>query len=142
MTETRTLQFDSARSVQSLYANDLKLLKTLEDSLGVKVTTREGWVKLEGETRQVDQAQRVFEQLEQARQKGVDIHKHEFSYALNAVAEARDENLTDVVSTKIATSPRKPPIVARSAGQRNYVEAIQKHDVVFGIGPAGTGKTY
>jgi len=142
MTETRTLQFDSARSVQSLYANDLKLLKTLEDSLGVKVTTREGWVKLEGETRQVDQAQRVFEQLEQARQKGVDIHKHEFSYALNSVTEARPDNLSDVVDVKIATSTRKAPIIARTLGQRNYVEAIQKNDIVFGVGPAGTGKTY
>ena len=142
MTETRTLQFESARALQSLYANDLKLLKTLEDSLGVKVTTREGWVRLEGEPANIDQAQRVFDQLEEARQKGVDIHKHEFSYALNAVTEARDENLGDVVSAKIVTSPRKPPIVARSAGQRAYVEAMQKHDVVFGIGPAGTGKTY
>ena len=70
------------------------------------------------------------------------IHKHEFNYALNSVTEARDGNLSDVVSTKITTSSRKPPIVARSAGQRNYVEAIQKHDIVFGIGPAGTGKTY
>jgi phosphate starvation-inducible PhoH-like protein len=142
MTETRTLQFESARALQSLYANDLKLLKTLEDSLGVKVTTREGWVKLEGEPAQIERAQRVFDQLEEARRKGIDIHKHEFSYALDSVAEARDENLSDVVSTKITTSPRKLPIVARSAGQRNYVEAIQKHDVVFGIGPAGTGKTY
>jgi phosphate starvation-inducible PhoH-like protein len=136
------LQFESARALQSLYANDLKLLKTLEDSLGVKVTTREGWVKLEGEPAQIERAQRVFDQLKEARQKGVDIQKHEFNYALDSVAEARDENLTDVVATKITTSPRKPPIVARSTGQRNYVEAIQKHDVVFGIGPAGTGKTY
>src|ERR1051325_10208979 len=142
MTESRTLQFDSPRAVQSLYANDLKLLKTLEDSLGVKVTTREGWGKLEGEPRQVDQAQRVFEQLEQARQKGVDIHKHEFSYALNSVTEERPDNLTDVVDIKITTSSRKPPIMPRTLGQRNYVEAIQKHDIVFGIGPAGTGKTY
>jgi phosphate starvation-inducible PhoH-like protein len=142
MTETRTLQFESARALQSLYANDLKLLKTLEDSLGVKVTTREGWVKLEGEPGKIDQAQRVFDQLEEARQKGVNIHRHEFNYALNSVAEARDENLGDVVSTKIATSSRKPPIIARTAGQRGYIEAIQKHDVVFGIGPAGTGKTY
>ncbi len=142
MTETRTLQFESARAVQSLYANDLKLLKTLEDSLGVKVTTRDGWVKLEGEAEQVDRAQRVFEQLEQARQKGVDIHKHEFSYALNSVTESRPDNLNDVVDVKITTSSRKPPIVARTIGQRNYVEAIQKHDIVFGIGPAGTGKTY
>ena len=142
MSATRTLQFESARALQSLYANDLKLLKTLEDSLGVKVTTREGWVKLEGEAEGIDKAQRVFDQLEEARQKGVDIHKHEFSYALNSVTESRDDNIGEVVSTKIVTSARKPPIVARSAGQRAYVEAIQKHDVVFGLGPAGTGKTY
>src|SRR5436853_6309838 len=142
MTETRTLEFDSPSALQSLYANDLKLLKTLEDSLGVKVTTREGWVKLEGEPQRLDQAQRVFEQLEQARQKGVDIHKHEFSYALNSVTEARPDNLSDVVDVKIVTSARKAPIVARTLGQRNYVEAIQKNDIVFGVGPAGTGKTY
>src|SRR5216110_2207728 len=142
MTETRTLHFDNARQLQSLYANDLQLLKRMEDSLGVKVTTREGWVKLEGEPEKIEKAQRVFNQLEEAQKKGVPIQKHEFQYALNSVNESRGDDLTDVVSTKIATSPRKPPIVARSAGQRNYVEAIQKHDVVFGIGPAGTGKTY
>jgi phosphate starvation-inducible PhoH-like protein len=141
MTETRTLHFDNARQLQSLYANDLQLLKRLEDSLGVKVTTREGWVKLEGEPAKIDKAQRVFDQLEEARQKGVPIQKHEFQYALNSVSEAREENLSEV-ATKVLASPRKPPIVARSAGQRNYVEAIQKHDIVFGIGPAGTGKTY
>lgn len=142
MTESRTLQFESARSLQALYANDLKLLKNLEEALGVRVTTREGWVKLEGETEQVDRAQRVFDQLEQARQKGVDIHKHEFSYALDAVTESRPDNLSDVVDAKITTSARKPPILTRTLGQRNYVDAIQKHDIVFGIGPAGTGKTY
>lgn len=142
MAESRTLQFESARSLQSLYANDLKLLKTLEDSLGVKVTTREGWVKLEGEPEQLDRAQRVFDQLEQARQKGVDIQKQQFNYALDSVAEARPDNLSEVVDVKITTSSRKPPIVMRTAGQRTYVEAIQKHDIVFGIGPAGTGKTY
>ena len=142
MSESRTLQFESARALQALYVNDLKLIKTLEDALGVRVTTRDGWVKIEGEPEQVDRAQRVFEELEQARKKGLDIRKHEFSYALNSVTEARPDNLSDVVDVKIATSSRKPPIVARTLGQRNYLEAIQKHDIVFGIGPAGTGKTY
>jgi phosphate starvation-inducible PhoH-like protein len=142
MTDSRTLQFESARSLQALFANDLKLLKTLEETLGVRVTTREGWIKIEGEPEQIDRAQRVFEQLEQVRQKGVDIRKHEFSYALESVTEARPDNLTDVVAAKIATSARKPPIVTRTIGQRHYVDAIGKHDIVFGIGPAGTGKTY
>src|SRR5438034_6420667 len=142
MTETRTLQFESPRALQSLDANDIKLLKSHEDSRDVKVTTREGWVKSEGDANRVDKAQQVFEQLEKARQQGVDIHKHEFNYALKAVSEDHDANLGDIVSTKITTSLRKPPIVARSANQRAYVEAIQRQDVVFGIGPAGTGKTY
>jgi phosphate starvation-inducible protein PhoH and related proteins len=142
MTETRTLHFENARQLQSLYANDLQLLKRMEDSLGVKVTTREGWVKLEGEPEKIEKAERVFNQLEEAQKKGVPIQKHEFQYALNSVTESRDDNLTDAVSVKITTSPRKPPIVARSAGQKNYLEAIDKHDIVFGIGPAGTGKTY
>jgi phosphate starvation-inducible protein PhoH and related proteins len=142
MTETRTLHFDNARQLQSLYANDLQLLKRMEDSLGVKVTTREGWVKLEGEPEKIEKAERVFNQLEEAQKKGVAIQKHEFQYALNSVNESRGDNLTDAVSMKITTSPRKPPIVARSAGQKNYLEAIEKHDIVFGIGPAGTGKTY
>ena len=106
------------------------------------MTTREGWMKLEGDSSRVDKAQQVFQQLERARQQGVDIQKHEFNYTLKAVTEERDESLGDIVSTKIVTSSRKPPVVARSANQRAYVEAIQKHDVVFGIGPAGTGKTY
>ena len=56
MTESRTLQFESARSLQALYANDLKLLKTLEETLGVRVTTREGWLKVEGEPEQIERA--------------------------------------------------------------------------------------
>ena len=142
MTESRTLQFESPRALQSLYANDITLLKNLEDSLGVKVTTREGWVKLEGDPGRVDKAQQVFQQLEQARQQGVDIQKHEFNYTLKAVTEERDEALSDIFATKVVTSSRRPPVAARSANQRAYVEAIQKYDVVFGIGPAGTGKTY
>ncbi len=109
MTETRTLEFESPRALQSLYANDIKLLKNLEDSLGVKVTTREGWVKLEGDRNRVDKAQQVFDQLEKARQQGVDIQRHEFNYALKAVTEEHNENLSNIVSTKIITSPRKSP---------------------------------
>lgn len=142
MTESRTLEFESARALEALYAGDLKLLKNLEDTLGIRVTTREGWVKLEGEPEKVERAQRVFEQLEQVRKKGVDIGKHEFNYALASVTEARPETLNDAVDVKITTTARKPPIVTRTNGQRSYVEGIQKHDIVFGVGPAGTGKTY
>src|SRR5256885_14028844 len=107
MTESRTLQFESSRALQSLYANDIKLLKNLEDSLGVKVTTREGWVKLEGDPSRVDKAQQVFQQLEQARKRGVDIQKHEFNYTLKAVSEELGETLIDIFLNKIVSSSLK-----------------------------------
>jgi phosphate starvation-inducible PhoH-like protein len=139
MSETRTLHFENARQLQSLYANDLKLLKSLEDSLGVKVTTREGWVKLEGEPEKIDKAQRVFNQLEEAQKKGVPIQKHEFQYALNSVSESREDNLSDAVyDHDLGPGSRRS---SRVRLQRNYVEAIDKR-IVSESGRWHCKKTY
>ena len=143
MSESQTLQFENARAIQALYGGDLKLLKNLEETVGVKVTTREGWVRIEGETENVGRAKRVFEQLERARQSGMPIRKHEFNYALSSVTEANGgDPLHELMDTRLFTSPRRPPIVPKTATQREYVKAILEHDLVFGMGPAGTGKTY
>jgi phosphate starvation-inducible PhoH-like protein len=146
MAETQTLDFENPRALQALYANDLRLLKNLEDALKVKVTTREGWIRLEGEPENLDRARQVFQQLDSARKNGVEIRRHEFDYALRSVSQpAADGNghgLGSLVDSKITVSPRRAPIVPKTAGQRSYLQLIDKHDIVFGIGPAGTGKTY
>ena len=124
---TDTLHFENARVLSALCANDLGLLRVLEDKIGVKVTSREGWVKLDGEPDKVTQARRVFEQLEQARQNGVAIRKHEFLYAVRSVAEshgAATPDLSSLASVKIHTSAKRPPVVAKTAGQLEYVHTI------------------
>jgi len=144
MSESQTLQFENARALQALYVGDLKLLKTLEEELAVKLTTRDGWVRIDGPAENIDRAKQVFEQLERAHRSGMPIHKHEFGYALRSVTEpgAANGKLHELLDAKLATSPRRAPIVPKTATQRSYVQAIQKHDLVFGVGPAGTGKTY
>ncbi len=142
MPESQTLEFDNARAVQALFANDVRLLKGLEEQLGVRVTTRDGWIRIDGEQDRIAKAKGVFEQLEAARQSGVSIHKHEFETALRAAADSNGERLNDLVDTKIVCSNRRPPIVPKTAGQRAYIRAIRTSDLVFGVGPAGTGKTY
>jgi len=146
MAETQTLDFENPRALQALYANDLRLLKTLEEALKVKVTTREGWVRLEGDPENLERARQVFEQLDTARKNGVEIRRHEFDYALRSVSQPGGDGngagLRSLVDSRITVSPRRAPIVPKTAGQRNYLQLIDKHDVVFGIGPAGTGKTY
>src|SRR6516164_7152227 len=142
MFESETLQFDNARTLQTLYANDPKLLQCLEEKLAVKVTTRDGWLRLEGERPNIEKARRVFRELEQVRQHGIQIRRHEFQYALDAVLGETCQPLGQLVGYRVLTPTRRAPIVPRSEQQLSYVQAIQAFDIVFGVGPAGTGKTY
>lgn len=142
VSDAQTLQFESGRVLQSLYGNDLALLKNLEKALEVRVTARDGMLRIEGAPERIEQTRRVFEQLERARQGGVTIRKHEFLHALRSITEPEESSLDTLLDTKILSSPKRPPIVPKTAGQRTYLQAIQTHDMVFGVGPAGTGKTY
>ena len=140
--DAQTLQFESGRTLRSLYDNDLALLKALEKTLEVRVTARDGMLRVEGATDRIEQTRRVFEQLDRARLSGINIHKHEFLQALRAVSEPEETSLDELHDTKILLGLKRPPIVPKSARQRAYLQAIQTHDMVFGVGPAGTGKTY
>jgi phosphate starvation-inducible PhoH-like protein len=142
MVESETLQFENGRALQNLYANDLRLLQTLEQKLDLKVTTRDGWLRLEGERNNIEKARQLFDQLEAARQRGMQIHRHEFQYALDVVSGRSEESLGQLAEVQILSSARRTPISPKSSQQLNYVQAIQTFDIVFGIGPAGTGKTY
>jgi len=143
--ENITLEFDNARALHALYGGDEKLLRELESRLAVRVTTRDGWMKIEGATDAIERAQQVIEQLRLAVKNGANVKRHEFLYALNSVGggeAAESGGLGALVETRIVCSPRKPPIVPKTAGQKAYLQAIHSHDITFGVGPAGTGKTY
>jgi phosphate starvation-inducible PhoH-like protein len=135
-------EFENARTLGALFLNDLGNLQLIERSLGVKLTTREGWLKVEGPEAGIEQVGRMFRQLDDARKSGLSIRKFEFNYALRSVQEADMPTLDVLVVTKIQCSAKRPPIVPKTAIQRAYIQAIQQHDMTFGIGPAGTGKTY
>jgi phosphate starvation-inducible PhoH-like protein len=141
--ETLTLEFENARTAQAVYGGDPKLLHELERRLEVRTTARDGWIRVEGEKAAVERARDAFEQLHSAVKKGITIHRQEFDHALEAsTGNGSAESLSSLIDTRIQCSPRKPPVVPRTAGQKTYVQAIQSHDITFGVGPAGTGKTY
>ena len=136
-----TLHYENARIAQQLFNNDTKNLQALNDRLGVKATCRDGWIKLEGAEAGVITAKNLFESLESAIKTGVVIRNRDFDYALNTVATEGSDSLDGLYTTTLKTSFRMAPINPKTLGQKRYVEAIQKHDITFGIGPAGTGKT-
>src|SRR4029453_18331428 len=84
----------------------------------------------------------VFEQLDEARKRGVVIRRPEFSYAMHAAGRNGGSELGRLLDLRIQTSTRRPPIVPKTDGQKAYILAMQSRDITFGIGPAGTGKTY
>ena len=137
-----TFEFENARTLGTLFLNDLGNLQLIERTLAVKITTRDGWLRAEGEAPAVELVGRVFRQLSDAQKSGLAIRKFEFNYALRSAQEPDAPTLDQLVVTKIQCSAKRPPIVPKTAMQRAYIQAIQQHDMTFGIGPAGTGKTY
>ncbi len=141
--ESRTLQFEDPHFLQSLFANDLSLLKSLQEPLGVKITTRDSWVKFEGEEGALEQAEAIFKSLEAARRKGLEISPQAFRYVVKSIAgEENEPSLDQLAEIQFLGTPSKPAVSPKTAGQLTYVQALLKEEVVFGIGPAGTGKTY
>src|SRR5688500_18640024 len=139
---SETLHYENARFAQQLFNNDPRNLDTLNEQLGVKATSREGWIKLEGVTEAVEIAKKVFQFLEKALKEGQPVRNREFAYALNVAKHDGTSALESLGSEKIHTSPKKTTVTPKTVGQKKYVDAIRQHDITFGVGPAGTGKTY
>ncbi len=100
-------------------------------------------MRIEGDAADVARGKKVFEQLEEALSKGVTIRRHEFQYALQSAAGRKGSgNLGSLLEFRIQCSSRKPPVVPKTEGQKEYLRSIMNHDITFGVGPAGTGKTY
>jgi phosphate starvation-inducible protein PhoH and related proteins len=139
---TETLHFENARVAQQLFNNDPRNLDALETQLAVKATVRDGWIKLEGAADALERAKQLFVSLEGSLKAGTPIRNREFSHALNVVKHEGVSMLKDLMNDRVQTHERKPGVTAKTVGQKKYLEAIRKHDITFGIGPAGTGKTY
>jgi phosphate starvation-inducible PhoH-like protein len=139
---TETLHFENARVAQQLFNHEPRNLQSLETELGVKATAREGWIKLEGQADALERAKHLFVSLETLLKAGTPVRNREFAHALNVVKHEGGETLKDLVSNRVMTHDRKPGVTAKTVGQKKYLDAIRNHDVTFGVGPAGTGKTY
>ena len=139
---TETLHFENARFAQQLFNNEPRNLQALETELGVKATAREGWIKLDGPAEDIERAKQLFSSLQNLLQAGSSVKNREFTHALNVVKHEGASTLKEMVNDRVQTHERKAAVTAKTVGQKKYLEAIRKHDITFGIGPAGTGKTY
>jgi phosphate starvation-inducible PhoH-like protein len=129
-------------SLPSLYGDMDKNLRLIENTYGVVLNARGNRIQIEGEEKSVARVERLLKQLADMLAQGVISQKDDVNTAIHAFSTDPSTALKDLFQKAIPVSSRKRPVAPKNETQRKYVEAIRQHDIVFGIGPAGTGKTY
>jgi phosphate starvation-inducible protein PhoH and related proteins len=130
-------------NLEPLFGTRDENLRLMEDSLGVRIDLRSDAVNVKGPDEAVARVQRIFQDFEALRRQGVNLHNGELNGMLRLVVADPATTLRSLVdSGKQRSAGVKRIVQPRSINQRKYVEAIEQHDMVFGVGPAGTGKTY
>ena len=136
--------FDNGLSWHVACAGDeVKSLRTLEKLFGVHLVARENWVQISGEEDAVARASAFFDELShfyQIRRK--QLETRDFEFLCRSFRDRSEGDIRELMKERIDVSPKKREVLPRSRRQLEYVRAIRRLDVVFGIGPAGTGKTY
>lgn len=117
-------------------------IKKIEAELKVLVVNRDGSVKITGESEAVRQAHRILQQLIELSRRGNIIQEQNVDYAIIMSKEHKEDVITEIDSDCICHTISGKPIKPKTLGQKQYVDAIRDKMIVFGVGPAGTGKTY
>jgi phosphate starvation-inducible PhoH-like protein len=130
-------------NLEPLFGTRDENLRLMEDSLGVRIDLRSDAVHIEGPETGVTRVRGIFADFEALRRQGVNPHNGELNGMLRLVVADPATTLRSLVdSGKQRSAGVKRTVQPRSINQRKYVEAIEQNDMVFGVGPAGTGKTY
>ena len=138
----RTIEFESERLFHKLYGEDPSNLIAVEKALDLKLVARGNLLWMEGEEKSLLLGQEFFSLLELAKDQGFAQSKSDFFLFLEKVKIGKLVELKELLDHPIRLQIRKKSVVPRNLGQRRFLDLMLKNDLVFGIGPAGTGKTF
>jgi phosphate starvation-inducible protein PhoH and related proteins len=141
-TVTRRIELAPEVDLLPLLGRNDDHLRTLESQLDVQIVARGHEIMLKGTGRQVAKAERVITQLADLVRGGAPLHGSELRAALRMIADDEETDLKSILSDVIAVPSRKKLIAPKSVNQKRYLDAVRANDLVFSIGPAGTGKSY
>ena len=144
MAETTTQRLTLAPEVDlgALLGRNDENLRLLEAELALRIVARGNEITLRGDERQVARGARIVEELLARIGAGLPVQSPDVRAALRVLADDADADLKSIFLDAIPVPSRKKQITPKTLNQKRYVEAIRSHDIVVGIGPAGTGKSY
>lgn len=126
---------------RELFGNLDENIRLIENALNIDVILREGNIVLMGEEKNVDLSLRLMNELHYSVSKGKYLDKQSITYSLGLLFEGSERKIKELEDV-IALTKKGNPIKPKTLGQKEYVNLIRNNDITFGIGPAGTGKTY
>jgi phosphate starvation-inducible PhoH-like protein len=138
----KTLHYPSPRHAAALYVGREENLVHAERALGVKLVTRDDWVKIDATGEPLARAEAFFGFLDQARTQGMAIRTPDFHRIADAFARGEGPQLQSLLDEPLVIATNRKTIVPKTLAQKLYLQSMLEHPVVIGIGPAGTGKTY
>ena len=136
------LTFSDIELARQLFGKQEEHLKRLADLLAIHVDARGNTVHLKGDEVAVDLSRRVLEQLYGLLKEKYPVYPNDIDYALRILKENHTADLKKIFLDTVYITSKKRAITPRNQSQKAYIEAIRNYDIVLGIGPAGTGKTY
>lgn len=134
------LQLDNSNEARELFGNSDNYLKRIEEELQVSIITRGEQIQVSG--KQVKLVEMVLTSLLNIIKKGLSITERDVLYAIKLAKQGKINQFETLFEDEITKNAKGKSIRVKTLGQKSYVNAIRRHDLVFGIGPAGTGKTY
>ena len=126
----------------SLFGSFDENIKLIEKEFNVKVISRGGEIKIQGDEEMVDKAKRVINNLLGLINRGEILNEQNVRYVISLVKDGNEDKLSAMGSDCVCISAKGKPIKAKTLGQKKYIDAIKNNTIVIGVGPAGTGKTY
>jgi phosphate starvation-inducible PhoH-like protein len=138
----KVIKLNDNRDLQVLFGKYDQNIRLIEQECGVKISRYEGGLKIIGDETRVDRVTELLDYLLGLAHEGRDIKKQDISYAIKLTEPEKGVDFQRLAKEKIEVASKGGLITPKTKGQIEYVEAIKKYDIVFGVGPAGTGKTY
>ncbi len=138
----KKIEFKNNQEALSVCGRHDENVRLVDRELGVKMISRGNEIIVEGESGEVEKALHFFEALLSIVRGGEPIRRHEIRYTLEAVRRGDTADISEIFLDRIEVSSKREFVTPKTLGQKEYVDAIRKYDIVIGIGPAGTGKTY
>ena len=138
----QSISLERVEEVANLFGSFDENIRLLEQELSVRVTNRDGELKVAGEAEQVMLAVRAIQGLLELSARGEQINEQNVRYVLQLVRSGSEEKLAELAKDVVCVTANGKPIKAKTVGQKSYLDAIRKNVITLGVGPAGTGKTY